>query len=148
MLMESAISVRNEEQREGRLAGAETGSLYHSNQVAAFDYEEGHASFAMRITRCVCRAFEAIGASSATQQIVFWNLSVTKNLGQDEIVDKPAEFISGLHSIYGDAAMVIYKYKLMKEIAKEFSLTETELGTIMDSSFAGALQFLEQRITH
>jgi hypothetical protein len=138
LVMESATVVRNE---EGRLAGP----LYHSNQVAAFGYSETRATFASKVTKCVCRALDAIGASSATQQVIFWNLSVTNGLGQDEIVDKPAQFIEGLRAIYGEAVMVVYEYKLLKEFRREFELTEADANAIAGQALADVLRFIGQR---
>jgi len=100
-----------------------TGGLYHANQVAAFDYSERQAAFAARIMKCVGRAFDALGASSATQEIIFWNLYVTRNLERDEIMDRPAEFIEGLKAIYGEAGEVVFEYMMTKEIKGEFGLT-------------------------
>ncbi len=97
--------------------------LYHSNQVAAFDYSERHAALAARITGCVSRAFYAIGAGSATEEVVYWNLYMTRDVGRNEIADKPAEFIEGLRAIYGEAGTVVFEYMLKREIKREFGLT-------------------------
>jgi hypothetical protein len=102
---------------------SDTGGLYHANVVVAFDYSERQAAFAVRIMNCVTRAFDAIGASSATQEVVFWNLHVTRNLGRNEIIDKPSEFIEGLKAIYGEAGVVVFEYEMTKEIKREFGLT-------------------------
>jgi hypothetical protein len=136
--MESATLARNE---DGRV----TGSLFHSNQIAAFHYSEAREVFASRVTKCISRAFEAIGASTATQQVIFWNLSVTHNLGQAEVASKPTQFIEGLRAIYGEAAMVVYEYKLMKEIRKEFGLTEDEMKFVEGHGLADVLQIIEPR---
>lgn len=96
--------------------------LFRGNQKSAFDYAERRAALAARITACVSRAFYAIGASSATQEVIYWNLSVTKNVGRNEVADKPAEFIDGLRAIYGDAGCKVFEYMLGKEIRREFNL--------------------------
>ncbi len=96
--------------------------LFHANQVAAFDYSERHDALASRVTNCVSKAFEAIGASHATQEVIFWNLFVTKGVGRKEIMDKPSEFLEGVKDIYGDAGLVVFEYKLALEIAREFGL--------------------------
>lgn len=101
----------------------ESAGLFKSNQVTAFDYAERRAAIAARIAACVGRAFQAIGASSATQEIIFWNLSVTKNMGRNEIADKPREFIEGMQSIYGEAGTAVFEYLLGREIRREFNLT-------------------------
>src|SRR5579864_290004 len=111
-------TVRTVEKREGN-----TGRLYHADLVAALDYSERQAAFAARIMNCVTRAFDAMGASSATQEVVFWNLQVTRNLGRNEIIDKPSEFIEGLKAIYGEAGVVVFEYQMTKEIKREFALT-------------------------
>lgn len=136
--MESTTVARDED-------GRPTGSLFHSNQIAAFQYSEAREAFASRVTNCISRAFEAIGASTATQQLIFWNLSVTNNLGQGEVASKPTQFIEGLRAIYGEAAMVVYEYKLMKEIRKEFGLTEDEMKFIEGHGFADVLRLVEPR---
>ncbi len=103
--------------------GHSAGGLYHANQVAAFDYSERQAAFAARIMNCMSRAFDAIGASSATQEIIFWNLHVTRNLGRNEIMDKPTEFIEGLKAIYGEAGVGVFEYMMTREIKREFGHT-------------------------
>jgi hypothetical protein len=99
------------------------GGLYHANQVAAFEYSERQASFAARIMNCVSRAFDAIGASSQTQEIVFWKLHETQNLERKEVVDRPAEFIEGLKAVYGEAGVVVFEYMVTREIKREFGIT-------------------------
>src|SRR5271169_3680322 len=98
------------------------GGLHHANQVAAFDLDERQAAFAVRVMNCVSRAFDAIGASAETQEIIFWNLYVTRNLKRNEITDKPAEFIDGLRAIYGEAGELVFEYMMTKEIKSEFKL--------------------------
>ncbi len=97
--------------------------LYHANQVAAFNYSQRQAAFAARIKDCVSRAFHAIGAGSQTQEIIFWNLYVTRNLERDDIANKPDEFIEGLKSIYGEAGVKVFEYMLTREIKREFGAT-------------------------
>jgi hypothetical protein len=94
--------------------------LHHSNEVAAFKQSEQRAAVAARITDCVVRAFHAIGASSLTQEIIFWNLYMTKNVGRNEVMDRPAEFIEGLRGIYGEAGTSIFESMLRREIKREF----------------------------
>jgi hypothetical protein len=118
-VMETVIPIAKE-------VGTSLRGLYHSNQVAAFDYSERRAVFADRIMNCIARAFGALGASSATQEIIFWNLHVTRSLWRNEIVDKPAEFIEGLKAIYGDAGVAVFEYLLTREIKREFSLKAFE----------------------
>lgn len=103
--------------------GSNTQGLYRANPMAALDYSGRQATFAARIMKCVTRAFDAIGASSATQEVVFWNLLVTRNLRRDEIIDKPSEFIEGLKAIYGEAGVVVFEYEMTKEVKREFGLT-------------------------
>jgi hypothetical protein len=103
--------------------GSDTGVLYRPDLVSAFDYSERQAAFAARIMNCVTRAFDAMGASSATQEVVFWNLQVTRGLERNEIIDKPSEFIEGLKAIYGEAGVVVFEYEMTKEIKREFGLT-------------------------
>ena len=106
-------------EREG---GRRAGGLHHANQVEAFAYSERQAALAARVLKCASRTFEAIGAGPATQEVIFWNLYVTRNLGRDEIADKPSEFVEGLKAIYGEAGMVVFEYKMIKEIKLEFGL--------------------------
>ncbi len=97
--------------------------LFRSNQVSSFEYAERRAALAAKIGTCVARAFHAIGASSATQEIVYWNLSVTKNFARNEIALKPEEFIEGLREIYGEAGTKVFEYMLSREIRREFNLS-------------------------
>lgn len=106
--------------KEGR---RRAGGLHHANQVAAFDYSERQAAFVARILNCISRAFHAIGASSQTLEVIYWNLYVTRNLGRDDIVNKPAEFIEGVKAIYGEAGTAVFEYMMEKEIKREFGIT-------------------------
>src|SRR5580704_2818274 len=101
--------------------GSDTGELYRPD--LAFDDSERQAAFAARIMNCAARAFDAIGASPATQEVVFWNLQVTRNFERNEIIDRPSEFIEGLKAIYGEAGVVVFEYEMTKEIKREFGLT-------------------------
>ena len=140
-MMETATSFWNE---EGRRASP----LYHSNQVAAFDSSEVRATFASRVAECACRALDAIGTSTAQQQVIFWNLYMTVNVGRNEIADKPERFIEGLTAIYGEAVMVVYEYKLLNEMRKEFGLTDADMKAIQGRGIAGALLHIEKKETH
>jgi hypothetical protein len=97
--------------------------LFHSNEVAAYNQSERRDAISARVMDCLRRAFEAIGAGSQTQEIVFWNLNMTKNILRNEIMDKPEEFIEGLRGIYGEAGTVVFEYVLIREIKREFGLT-------------------------
>jgi len=105
--------------------GHDTGGLFHANQIAAFDYSESQTAFAARVMDCIRRAFDAIGARSATQEIIFSKLQSTRNLGRDEIIDKPMEFIEGLEAILGEAAVVVFGYMFTRQVKREFSLIAT-----------------------
>ena len=91
--------------------------------MAAFDSSERNVALASRIESCVGRAFHAVGSSSETQEIIYWNLLVTKGVGRNEIIDKPAQFIEGLRAIYGEAGAAVFEYMLRREIMREFNLT-------------------------
>jgi hypothetical protein len=111
--------------------------LYHSNLVAVFDLSERREAFVERFASCVSRAFYAIGSSSETQEIVYWNLLITKNIRKSEIVDKPEEFFQGLQSIYGDAGVSVFDYMLRREIGREFDIAAAlELEAIKEGSTA------------
>jgi len=92
----------------------------HRGRIAAFDYSERQAAFVARIMSCLSRAFYAVGASSHTQELVFWNLYVTRNIERNQIIGKPTEFIEGLQSIYGEAGMVVFASMMRRQIKREF----------------------------
>jgi hypothetical protein len=124
-----------------RIAGEQRG-LY-SNQLAAFDYSERQSAFAARIMNCISRAFDAIGAGSQTQELVYWNLHITKNIKRNEIVDKPSEFIEGLQTIYGEAGVVVFQSMITREIRREFRLTSAlDQERTKGKNLADLLQFL------
>jgi hypothetical protein len=108
--------------RPAEKRGSDTEERYRASPVGALDRSGRQAAFAARIMNCVTRAFEAIGASPATQEVVFWNLLVTRNLGRNEIIDKPSEFVEGLKDIYGEAGEVVFEYEMTKEIKREFGI--------------------------
>jgi hypothetical protein len=97
--------------------------LFHANQVAAFERSERQAAFATRIKDCVGRAFRAIGAGPQTQEIIYWNLYVTRSLERDDIMNKPGEFLDGVRAIYGEAGIKVFEYMLTREIKREFGIT-------------------------
>ena len=117
--------------------------LFHSNQIAAFDYSERQAAFAARIMNCVSRAFYAISASPATQETVFWNLYVTKNIERTEIINKPADFIEGVRAIFGEAGTVVFEYMLAREIKREFGPSAAfDKKPVRSKNFADLLQLV------
>lgn len=94
---------------------------HDSDPAVALDSAERHAALAARIMECTSRAFRAVGFGS-TQEVIYWNLLVTKNIEPNEIVDKPREFIEGLQAINGEAWTVVFEYMLRREIKTEFGL--------------------------
>jgi hypothetical protein len=117
--------------------------LYHSNLVAVFDLSERREAFVARFANCVSRAFYAIGSSSETQEIVYWNLLITKNIRKSEIIDNPEEFFEGLQTIYGDVGVSVFEYMLRREIGREFDLTAAlELEAIKEGSTADLVHLI------
>jgi hypothetical protein len=117
------------------------GALFRSNQIASFDYSESRATFATKVRDCVLRTFDMIGTSLAMQDLMFWNLSATKKVGPDEVADKPAEFIEGMRSIFGEAGAYVFEYMLIREIKREFGLTgDARMAEL--KSLAEVLQFV------
>jgi hypothetical protein len=96
--------------------------LYHANQVAAYEFSERRAALAARVSSCLDRAFDAIGANSSVQEVIYWNLNVTKTIGRNDIMDRPTEFIEGLQAIYGKAGTAVFEHMLIREIRREFGL--------------------------
>ncbi|HEV2172701.1 MAG TPA: hypothetical protein VGR71_03995 [Nitrospira sp.] len=135
-IKETATAVVTEQ--EAKFAG-----LHHANQVAAFDYSERRMGFAVRIKDCVSRAFHAIGAGPQTQEMIYWNLYVTKNLGRDDILDKPSEFIEGVKAIYGEAGIKVFEYMLTREIKKEFGINaEFDKESVEESGEARLMRLI------
>jgi len=117
--------------------------LYHSNLVAVFDLSERRDAFAARVANCVSRAFYAIGSSSETQEIVYWNLLMTRNIRKDEIIDNPEEFLEGLEPIYGDAGLFVFEHMLRRELGREFDITEAlDLEAIKEATTADLLHLI------
>ncbi len=120
-----------------------SGGLHHANQVAAFDYSERQAHFAIRIKNCISRAFHEIGASPQTEEVIYWNLYITQNLGRDEIVNRPTEFIEGVKVIYGEAGIRVFEYMLTREIKKEFGITaEFDKESIEEKSVSDLMSLI------
>lgn len=93
-----------------------------ATRAAAYVCSDPQDALGPRISSCVVKAFDSMGVSHATQDVIFWNLSVTKGLGRGEVVDKPSEFLDGLRGIFGEAGLVVFEYKLGIEISREFEL--------------------------
>ena len=83
---------------------------------------EGSADLPTKLMQCLSKAFDAIGASKATQQTIFQSLLENKKLGQEEIVDKPTEFFEELKKIMGEGSVKLFQYMLSREMKKEFGL--------------------------
>jgi hypothetical protein len=108
--------------------GLLSGSLFYSNQVAAFDSADRHVTFATKIRDCVIRTFGVVGTSATMQQVILWNLSVSKKVGLDEVADKPTEFMDGLRALIGDAGADVFEQLLLREVRREFGKTGPESG--------------------
>ncbi len=137
--------VRIKETATAVLSGRDpkSGGLHHANQVAAFDHSERQAAFAIRIKNCISRAFHAIGAGHQTEEVIYWNLYITQNLGRDEIVNKPAEFIEGVKVIYGEAGVRVFEYMLTREIKNEFGITaEFDKESIQEKSASDLMSLI------
>jgi len=117
--------------------------LYHSNLVAVFDLSQRRETFVARVADCVSRAFYAIGSSSETQEIVYWNLLTTRDIRKSEIIDNPEEFFEGLEAIYGDAGVSVFDYMLRRELGREFDITAAlELEVIKEASTPDLLHLI------
>lgn len=57
------------------------------------------------------------------QEVIYWDLFMTKKIGRNEIMNKPAEFIEWLQTIYGQAGTAVFEYMLNREIKREFGVT-------------------------
>jgi hypothetical protein len=91
----------------------------------------------------VSRAFHAIGSSSETQEIIYWNLLMTMNVRRGEILEKPEQFIEGVRAIYGEAGTVVFEHLLRREIGREFELTSAlELEAINQRSTSDLLHLI------
>jgi hypothetical protein len=99
-----------------------SGSLFHSNQIAAFYYADRHVTFATKVRDCVVRTFARVGTSATMQQAILWNLSVSKMVGLDEVADKPTEFMEGLRALIGQAGADVFEYMLIREVRREFGV--------------------------
>lgn len=128
--------------------GSLSSGLHHSNQVAAFNRTENRAVVAARVKDCVGRALHAVGSSAAMQQTIYWNLSVTKSLGPDDILDRPSEFLEGLRGIFGEAGIIVLEYMLAREIKREFGLTSAfDDEVIKGKGLPGLLHFISANLT-
>jgi hypothetical protein len=117
--------------------------LYRPDLEAALVLPMRRDALAARVESCVSRAFHAIGSSSETQEIIYWNLLMTKNVRRNEVLDKPEEFIEGLRAIYGEAGTVVFEHLLRREIGREFALTSTlELEAIKARSSSDLLHLI------
>ena len=96
-----------------------------------------------KVKNCVSRAFHAIGAGAQTQDLIYWNLYVTGNLGRDDILDKPAEFSEGVKAIYGEAGIKVFEYMLVRELKREFGVAaEFDKGSIQEKSASDLLRLI------
>lgn len=102
--------------------------FFLSNQTESFEYQGRQEDATSRVANCLSRAFDAIGASSYTQQMVYWKLSTARMIGPNDILRRPGEFMDGIREIYGEAGTVVFEYMLTREIVREFGLG-SELGT-------------------
>ena len=116
--------------------------LYRS-KLADFEPSEGRDAFVARVMNCVTRAFDAIDSSAESQEIIYWNLRMTRNLRRDEIIDKWDVFIAGLQGIFGVAGASVFEVLLRREIKREFNLTaESTKGPIKEGTISDLLRLI------
>ena len=130
---------------EAATPGSERGTvagIRYDNEAASSAYTQRWTTFATRVMDCVSRAFRKVGTSPLMEDVIFWDLSLAKRIGMNEIVDRPMTFIQALRSEFGDAGTAVFEYKLVREIKKEFQLVgpsdrelanKRELGIVLQA---------------
>ena len=94
----------------------------HADLLGALIASDRLAGYANRVMNCISRAFRGMGASPEMQDILFWKLQMTRNIGVREIVNNPEEFIEGMKVVYGQAGTAVFEHMLAREIRREFGL--------------------------
>jgi hypothetical protein len=91
------------------------------NQIATYAAAERRSEFAKRVADSVCRVLDST-CGRGTRDAVFWNLSITRNIGQGDIADKPAIFMESLHEIFGSLTRTLEE-AMVEELRIEFGRT-------------------------
>jgi len=94
--------------------------VHLAKQSAAIEYDERRSELVVRVVESVGRVFDSL-YGPGKQDAIFWNLSMTRDVGRWEIIDKPALFIESLRSIYGAATQTL-EAVIVEELRKEFAL--------------------------
>lgn len=118
-----------ESEQEVRPEGEHFQEFFSSSMTAEIQRIEVQDALAARVAKCVSAAFDAMGISPASQQLILWNVSAAKKLRLEEVVDRPADFVDGLRTLWGGAAASVFEHKLMKEVKREFDL-ESRLNKV------------------
>jgi len=84
-----------------------------------------------RILRCVDKALDTFGESF--RQVVYYYVGQNYGLKQQDIVDRPQDFVEALRNIFGAGADVIERV-LAENIKSEFNID------IVEWSFAQAVE--------
>jgi hypothetical protein len=91
-----------------------------AQQLAGYEYTETHGKFSARVSESIRRVLDS-RCGKGVAETIFWNVSVTCNLGPADIADKPSVFIESLRRIFGEAAGVM-EIAIVAELRKEFGL--------------------------
>jgi hypothetical protein len=126
---------------ESTKSGPKEKKVLYRSKLAAFEPSEGRDAFVARVMKCVTRAFEAIDSSAESQEIIYWNLRMTKNLRREEIIDKWDVFIEGLQGIFGVAGASVFEVMLRRQLKREFDLTaESTEGPMKEETISDLLR--------
>ena len=136
-----------ESEQDSRSDGQPSEGFLHLDLLSEIQRIQAKDPLAARVARCVSAAFDAMGISPVSRQLILWNLLVARKLGLEEIVDRPADFIEGMRALWGGAAASVFEHKLMKEIKREFSLeANLRKGTVTFRTVPELLQYATSRI--
>jgi len=76
--------------------------------------------FKKRALQCISSSLDSFGTT--TKKVIYYNLETQKQIGPEEIISRPKEFIDSLRIIFSGGAPMIEK-KIIRDLQSEFHLT-------------------------
>ena len=76
-----------------------------------------------QIQKCVEKGFKFLDQSA--KDSLYWHLENDFKISKEIVAEKPVEFVTALHQIFGQGA-ILFERKITSEIARSFALSTEE----------------------
>jgi hypothetical protein len=83
-----------------------------------------------KLQACVEKGLEFLDESAKVS--VLWHLENDFKITKDSIMEKPSDFVSALHQIFGEGALILEK-RISGEICKDFAISSEGSQSFSDT---------------